>query len=96
MKITAIQTNAEAFLIEVDGKLYPCVYREILANQGIVIVHPALRAGSALASQDPTNEDAELIQIDNAIDNDELAAWISRWARGKVQDGTHPVDIETS
>ncbi len=94
MKITAIQTSPSGFEIEVGGTFHKATYREILAGQGIVIVPPALQAGTKVASQNPADEEAPLMEIENAIESKELGAAITKWAQGKTPDGIHQVKIE--
>lgn len=94
MKIQAIKTDTTGFFIQVGGQFYSVTYREILAEQGILIVPPELKAGTKVASQNPKDEDAPLQEIENAVDNRELAGMVTKWARGEIPDGTRKADLE--
>jgi hypothetical protein len=96
MKIQAIKTDTTGFYIKVAGEFHRVTYREILARQGIVIVPPELKAGTKVASQDPEDEDAPLQEIQDAVDNLELAGMVTKWAKGGIQDGTRPTDLEVA
>lgn len=94
MKATAIRTAPSLIEIQIENQWYPLGgFRETLNRQGVTLMHPDLKAGSAVILQDPTSEDSEMDEIDNAVRNQELAEFHRKWAKGGVPDGEHEISL---
>lgn len=89
-KITKLTNTGTALIATIEGKeVELTTFRETLWKQNKVYLPPPFtdRCEPQVIQDDPNDEDSELKTVDGCIHDPEVAAWMAKFAAGKLAKG---------